>query len=248
METVQSEPHIVIVEDDRDTRIEIGDCLETEGYRTTLAGSANDMRSAINGNPANMFLLDLSLPGEDGLSLAREIRRESDVAIIMVSGKSDEIDRVVGLEVGADDYITKPFSQRELLARIRNVLRRTHNATWPVVPSASIGENTRYSFEGWQLDVGAYKLISPENIETSLTTAEFRLLRSFVEQPNHVLSRETLLDRVHGNSWVGYDRSIDGLVSRLRKIFARTNPTQSFIVTVRNGGYLFSPRVTKGIG
>ena len=241
---MQSNPHIVIVEDHQDTREEIGECLSSEGFNVSLAASGEEMRQLISRESANLFLLDLNMPGEDGLSLARDIRRESEVGIIMVSGKTAEIDRVVGLEVGADDYITKPFSHRELLARVRNVLRRTSDYSYPC-QSHDESSNGQFEFDGWRLDTSAYKLYDIGGKSTPLTTAEFRLLKSFVERPNQVLSRDYLLDSVHGQSWAGYDRSVDGLVSRLRRILSTSGAKGGYIVTVRNAGYLFSATVEK---
>ncbi len=235
--------HIVVVEDDPDTREEIEDCLKLDGFVVSAVASAEAMRTTVHARPADLLLLDLSLPGEDGLTMTKAIRRESDVAIIMVTGRNEEIDRVLGLELGADDYITKPFSTRELLARVRNVLRRTKGRQYPDLNRDMSPASSLYEFEGWQLDVDRYKLTGPDQADHPITTAEFRLLQSFVEAPNRVHSREYLLDRTHGTSWAGYDRSIDGLVSRLRKIFSSVQPDQNFIVTVRGTGYVFTPGV-----
>lgn len=237
--------HIVVVEDDPEAREEIGDCLGLDGYEISLVPDAATMRGVVASKPADLLLLDLSLPGEDGLSLTRQIRRESEVAIIMVTGRHEEIDRVLGLELGADDYITKPFSNRELLARVRNVLRRTRGSQYPDTGPARKPRAHLFRFEQWILDADKYKLFGPDGGEHPITTAEFRLLHSFVESPNRVHSREYLLDRTHGTTWAGYDRSIDGLVSRLRKIFAGVNPEQNFIVTVRGTGYVFTPAVAE---
>ena len=236
--------HIVVVEDDKDTREEIGESLELDGYEISLAGDGATMRQIVQRKPADLLLLDVSLPGQNGMSLTKEIRRESDVAIIMVTGRNEEIDRVLGLELGADDYITKPFSDRELLARVRNVLRRTRGNQYPDRGREQRIRSQLFRFEGWCLDVDKYKLFGPDGAEHPVTTAEFRLLQSFVEAPNRVHSREYLLDHTHGTSWAGYDRSIDGLVSRLRKIFSSVDATQDYIVTVRGTGYVFTPVVT----
>ena len=235
--------HIVVVEDDSDTREEIGECLKLDGFQISLVASAEAMRATVMNKPADLLLLDLSLPGEDGLTMTKSIRRESDVAIIMVTGRHEEIDSVLGLELGADDYITKPFSNRELLARVRNVLRRTRGNQYPDHTRDTTKPSQLFQFEGWLLDADRYKLFDTHGNEHPITTAEFRLLHSFVESPNRVHSREYLLDRIHGTSWAGYDRSIDGLVSRLRKIFSSVNEEQDYIVTVRGTGYVFTPVV-----
>lgn len=235
--------HVVVVEDDAAIREAIADCLALEGLAVSLVTSAEEMRDVAHERPADLLIIDINLPGEDGMMLTKTVRRESDVAIIMVSGRHEEIDRVLGLELGADDYMTKPFSTRELLARVRNVLRRTRGQRYPDHARAGSTAGVVYHFEGWRLDVDRYKLFGPDGHEHMLTTAEFRLLHGFVESPNRVHSREYLLDRTHGTRFAGYDRSIDGLVSRLRKIFAAVDSAQRYIVTVRGTGYVFTPTV-----
>lgn len=237
--------HIVIVEDDPVVSVELNECLVDEGYRVSVFDSAEAMWRALDKTDADLFLLDLTLPGEGGLSIARQLRRKSEVGIIMVTGKTAEVDRVVGLELGADDYITKPFSPRELIARVGSVLRRTKGSSYNAVQGGPAGDSPRLlSFEGWQLDVGAHELTSPKAEDVALTTAEFQLLRALAESPNRVYSRQQLLDRIHESNWFGYDRGIDGLVSRLRKKLGRRSNNSEFIKTVRGAGYMFVASVS----
>ena len=229
------------------TRAEISECLADEGYRVSAYESAEAMWSALDEEAADLFLLDLVLPGEGGLSIAKRLRRESEVGIIMVTGKTGEIDRVIGLELGADDYITKPFSPRELIARVGSVLRRTKGGSYGAreghLPS---GGARILAFEGWRLNVASHELTSPEEDKVPLTTAEFRLLQVLAESPNRVYSREQLLNRLHGREWAGYERGIDGLVSRLRKKLGRGRGRGqgALIRTVTGAGYMFVPAVT----
>lgn len=219
---------------------EISESLNDEGYFTLCAKNAEELWQLTHSNTIKLFLLDLKLPDANGLDLARKIRKESNVGIIIVSGKTSELDRVVGLEVGADDYISKPFSPAELLARIRSVLRRTEDNFYPDKKLRAAGEEV-IEFAGWQLDLGAHHLLTPDKISVELTAAEFELLKTFVETPNRVLSRDFLLDRVHGDNWAGYDRGIDGLVSRLRRKIKMPSGTAAIIKTVRGSGYMFTP-------
>lgn len=237
-------PTVLILEDDVETLDEIYEAFSDEGFVTLRAKSAVELRTRMEGNTIDLFLLDLILPDDNGLNLLKAIRQESDVGIIIMSGKTDETDRIVGLEVGADDYVTKPFSPRELLTRARTVLRRTRGETYPRMKHEPTDHNI-VQFQDWQLDLGAYHLMAPGGDGVDLTTAEFELLRVFVESPNRVLSRDTLLERVHGREWSIDDRGIDGLVSRLRKKMSPPPGTPPFIKTVRGAGYMFTPKVKK---
>ena len=194
-------------------------------------------------NIIDLFLIDLNIPGGSGLSLVREIRAKSDVGIIIVSGKTSEIDRVVGLEIGADDYITKPFSLRELLARIQSVLRRTREKTFP---EKEIDNDPEFAeFLDWKLDFGSHHLIAKDGEAIELTGTEFDLMRIFIESPKRVLSRDFLLGKLYGVDWVGYDRGIDGIVSRLRVKTKQANQTVPLIKTLRGVGYMFTASVKK---
>lgn len=235
---------ILVLDDEVDILEEVCETLIEEGFHAIGAENADELWELTKHNSIDLFLLDLNLPGENGLNLTRTIRKESDVGIIIITGKTSETDRVVGLEVGADDYVVKPFSTRELLARVRSVLRRTKGSVYPDVRQDQTGRNV-VEFLDWRLDLDAHYLVAPDESDVELTSAEFELLRVFIECPNRVLSRDFLLDRVHGREWAGYDRSMDGIVSRLRRKIKLPEGTPSLIKTVRSAGYMFTPNVTK---
>ena len=226
---------ILIVEDDPDIRRLVGDLLGREGFAVETAEDATAMDAALARIRPDLVILDLMLPGEDGLSICRRLRAQDAIPILMLSAKSDEIDRVVGLEMGADDYLVKPFGPRELLARVRAVLRRGQ------VP-ASRTANRRYGFDIFVIDLDARQLTGP-NVAITLTSAEFDLLACFVQRPRRVLSRDQILDWIHGRSAEPFDRTVDMLISRLRKKLETASPGSGLITTVRNGGYLFTPHV-----
>jgi DNA-binding response OmpR family regulator len=197
--------------------------------------------------PVDLITLDLRLAGEDGFTLARQVRTKLNVPIVMISGKSDMIDRVVGLELGADDYITKPFHMREVVARIRAVLRRYAPLAKSTAERAPQAEKQPvYEFDGWTLDVSRREVKDPEGEHCELTTAEFNLLSILVERPGRVLSRDELMDLLKGHDWNPLDRSIDGLVARLRKKIERGNECPQLVKTVRGVGYAFAGQVTRG--
>jgi DNA-binding response OmpR family regulator len=235
-------PKILILEDDRDTLEEVSETLSDGGFLTLPAENIQAYEKLNRQHIIDLFLIDLNLPDGNGLTIAREIRKESEVGIIIVSGKTSEIDRVVGLEMGADDYISKPFSPRELLARVQSVLRRTHGSTFPRT-IVDPGEGTA-EFLDWKLDLGSRHLVAKDGSGLELTTAEFDLLKAFVESPNRVLSRDFLLNQLHGFDWAGYDRGVDGLVSRLRKKLKQSVEIVPLIKTVRGVGYMFTASVT----
>lgn len=236
-------PSILVLDDDPDILDEVCEALSEEGFDTLRAASNAELKTLTEKNSVDLFILDLTLPDGSGLDLAKEIRQESDVGIIIITGKSSETDRVVGLEIGADDYVTKPFSPRELLARVRSVLRRTKGSSYPGEPKKAAEDRKIVEFSGWRLDLASYHLSSANGEEVPLTTAEFELLRIFVESPNRVHSRDYLLDSIHGREWAGYDRGIDGLVSRLRKKIMPEHGSPEFIKTVRGAGYMFTPKI-----
>jgi DNA-binding response OmpR family regulator len=220
---------------------EVKEALLDEGFFTLSAENIQVFEDLRGLHIIDLFLIDLNLPDGNGLTLARETRAESDVVIVIVSGKTSEVDRVVGLEIGADDYITKPFSPRELVARVKSVLRRTHGNTWPSTASDS-GEGIA-EFLDWTLDLGSRHLRQNDGTGVELTTAEFDLLKAFVESPNRVLSRDFLLNQLHGLDWTGYDRGVDGLISRLRKKIRQPAQPVPLIKTVRGVGYMFTASV-----
>lgn len=243
-----SEPlHVLIVDDEPRIRTMLRRYLIEEGFKVSDAADGSAMRGVLEREAIHLVLLDLMMPGEDGLSLARYIRQRSDIPIIMLTGKGDLIDRVVGLEAGADDYITKPFELREVLARIRTVLRRARTGTTPAAPETAPVAETAGSqiliFEGWRLDLVRRELQRPTGDLVPLTAGEFDLLRVFARNPNQVLSRDRLMDLVKGRDWAAYDRAIDTQVGRLRKKIELDPGDPMLIKTVRGGGYVFATMV-----
>jgi len=230
---------ILIVDDDERLCRILSRYLVKEGYTVRVATNGDEMRSRLAGERPDLVILDLMLPDEDGLSLARELRAESDVAIVMLTGKTDTIDKIVGLELGADDYITKPFDERELLARVRTVLRRTSAKQ----AAASRAGSSNARFAGWTLDFVAHELTSPQGEHVHLTSSQFQLLVSLVSRPNRVLSREEILGLVSGRDWTPMDRSIDVLVGKLRKKIEPDPKSPTLIKTIRGVGYKFTAHV-----
>ena len=216
--------------------------LEAEGYAVSEAETGAALMSLLDQEPIDLITLDLRLSGEDGFTLAREVRARHNVPIVMISGKGDMIDRVVGLELGADDYIAKPFHMREVLARVRAVLRR-YAPTEPAPVQQQAEKSERYEFDGWTLDIARRELKTPEGEICDLTTAELNLLVVLVKRPGRVLSRDDLMDLLKGHDWTPLDRSIDGLVARLRKKVERGNETPQLVKTVRGVGYVFAGQV-----
>ncbi len=237
---------ILVVDDDPRIRRMLKTYLEGEGFRVAEAEDGAAMRRHMRGRRFNLVLLDLVIPGEDGLSLMQEIRGNSDVPIIMITGKGDPIDRVVGLEAGADDYITKPFHLREVLARLRSVLRRCAAESITGRVAGAAGEAGEVlSFDGWQLDLTTRELRSPDGSDVSLTSGEFDLLAVFVTHPNRPLNRDQLMEMARDRSWTPLDRSIDTQVGRLRKKIESDPKRPSLIKTVRGVGYLFAAKTAR---
>ncbi len=238
--------HILVVDDDPRIRTMLRRYLVEEGFRVSEVPDGGAMRAALEADPADLVLLDLMMPGEDGLSLARHIRQHSDIPIIMLTGKGDLIDRVAGLEAGADDYIAKPFHLREVLARIRTVLRRGRTAAAaPTVEAAPAGEGETLVFQGWRLDLVRRQLRRPDGQVVALTAGEFDLLRAFAANPNRVLARDRLMNLVKGEDWAAFDRAVDAQVVRLRKKIEADPSKPVLIKTVRGAGYVFATAVTK---
>jgi len=237
--------HVLVVDDEAEVRTLLRSGLEAEGFEVSEARDGAALMALLEARPVDLITLDVRLSGEDGFALAREVRARHNVPIVMISGKGDMIDRVVGLELGADDYIAKPFHMREVLARIRAVLRRyAPVATEEVRAQRSPDTPLCYAFDGWTLDMGRRELKTPEGASCELTTAELNLLAILVERPGRVLSRDELMDLLKGHDWTPLDRSIDGLVARLRKKIERGECPQ-LVKTVRGVGYVFAGEVRR---
>ncbi len=233
-------PHVLVVEDDVEIGALIARYLHTNDYRVSVATDGGEMYGLLAENRIDLIVLDLMLPGEDGLSLCRRLRSTSEVPIIMLTARAEDIDRIIGLEMGADDYLAKPFNPRELLARIRAVLRRGSQAE-----SVAQRSRSKLIFAGWELDCSLRQLRDPASVLISLTGAEFDLLQAFCEHAGRVLTRDQLMDLTHGRVMGPFDRSIDVLVSRLRQKIERNTRNPELIQTIRSGGYLFSPKVER---
>ncbi len=237
---MQDGPHILIVDDHREIRELVSRALTKEGFRVSVAADGRAMRKVLTDARIDLVLLDLMLPGEDGLSLCRALRAESNIPIIMLTAKGEEIDRVIGLEMGADDYLAKPFGSRELIARIKAVLRRSPGNTEDTGP-----QPRSFHFDRWSLDTGARALLRDDGVTVPLSTGEYDLLVALVERPQRVLNRDQLLDLARGRSSAGLDRSIDTQVSRLRKKLERDPGDPQLIKTVWGGGYMLTPTVVR---
>ena len=233
-------PHILVVDDHADIRDLLKRFLEQHGYRVTCARDGREMKKLLEHSTIELIVLDLMLPGEDGLTLCRELRVHSAIPIVMLTAMGEDMDRIVGLEMGADDYLAKPFNPRELLARIKAVLRRSQ-------PHEEINNDEkvmRYHFAHWQLDMARRELIDTDGLSISLSTAEFDLLKVFLERPQRVLRRDQLLDLARGREAQAFDRAIDTQVSRLRRKWEGDGKNPELIKTVWGGGYLFAAEVT----
>ena len=231
--------HVLVVDDDPEIRGLLGDYLERNGFRVSRATDGREMWRAVETSRPDLVVLDVMLPGEDGLSLCRDLRARSRLPVIMLTARGDELDRIIGLEMGADDYLGKPFNPRELLARINSVLRRTR-----ALPAAQ-GPAHRVRFAGWTLDLAARQLVAPDDVVVPLSGTEFRLLSVFVEHPNRVLDRNQLMDLTLGRESTPFDRSIDVQVSRLRTRLRDEGREPRIIKTVRNEGYVLAAAVER---
>jgi two-component system, OmpR family, response regulator len=235
----QASPNILVVEDDRETRVLIAKYLRSNACHVTTAADGREMARAMADRRVDLLILDVMLPGEDGLSLCRKVRAESQTPIIMLTARGEDVDRIVGLEMGADDYLPKPFNPRELLARINAVLRRQAAGR---MASAAEGASA-LTFAGWRIDLRLRELRDPAGARVAMTSAEFDLLQTFCERPGRVLSRDSLLDFTQGRNAGSFERSIDVLVSRIRRKIEPDPQVATLIKTVRSGGYLFTPTV-----
>ncbi len=232
-------PHILVVDDHRDIRDLLARFLAKHGLRASVAENAAAARKALAAADVDLVVLDIMMPGEDGLSLTRYLRESTEIPIILLTAMGEETDRIVGLEVGADDYVAKPFNPRELLARIKAVLRRAQT-----LPRPSASEKGRLAFDRWILDLGRRELVDEKGVAVPLSSGEFRLLAALVERPGMVLTRDQLLDLTRGRSAQPFDRSIDNQVSRLRKKIERDPRTPALIKTAWGDGYSFAGEVT----
>lgn len=237
----EAQDHILVVDDDGQIRQLVAKLLRESGYRVTTARDGREMRQVLADAAIDLIVLDLMLPGTGGLDLCRELRKTSPIPVIMLTARGADTDRIVGLEIGADDYLGKPFNPRELLARVAAVLRRSH---------AAAGSSARPAghllvFEGWTLDTLRRELMSPAGVVVDLSTGEYDLLLTFLEAPQRVLSRDQLMDAAKHRIATGFDRAIDVQVSRLRRKIDASEEGQAMIKTIRGTGYMFVPAVSR---
>jgi DNA-binding response OmpR family regulator len=237
---MSSNGRVLIVEDDRSIREMVAEYLGSQGYEVSQAEGGSDMREAIERSLPDVVLLDVRLPGEDGLTLARYLRERYDVGIIMVTAAGGVVDRVVGLEVGADDYVTKPFDPRELLARLKSVMRRLHTRSSPQDAPRAMSE--RVAVGRCFLDVASHRLLDVEDQEVPITSMEYDLLKVFIQHPNKVLTRDQILSLTKNREWEPFDRSIDIRIARLRRKVEINPEEPQALRTVRGAGYMFVPR------
>lgn len=229
-------PRILIVDDDREIRSLLAEYLDANGFRTLTAADGQAMRRTLDSSHIDLIVLDLTLPGEDGLTLCRDLRAHSSLPVVMLTARSAALDRILGLEMGADDYLPKPFEPRELLARIRSVLRRTQ----ALPPNMEPPRARAMRFAEWTLDLTARHLLNAKGVVVALSGAEFRLLKTFLEHPNRVMNRDQLLNMTQGRDSDPFDRSVDLQVSRLRQKLGEDAKSPQIIKTVRNEGYLLT--------
>ncbi|CAM4124635.1 two-component system response regulator TorR [Vreelandella rituensis] len=242
--TMTNSIHILIVEDDIASRSLLVSHFEKEGYRVSETDQADDLCDRVRDEQIDLVLLDISLPGRDGLTLTRELRAHSRVGIILVTSKGDEIDRIVGLELGADDYVTKPFNPRELLVRAKNLLWRVHSGA----QSTATGKNSQRSgwrFEGWTLDPQKRQLTGAQGHRERLPEGEFKLLRTLMTHPGQVMSRDQLMDAIHDREWTPNDRTVDVLIGRLRRKLGDNPSNPQLILTAHGAGYMFAGDVSR---
>lgn len=229
--------HVLIVEDDAVTRARIAAYFESENYRVSQSEDGNDVARMVTESAIDVVLLDIKLPGNDGLQIARELSEKTDVGIILVTARDDEVDRIVGLEIGADDYVTKPFNPRELLARVKNLIRRKQS------DQSRLHKQRSKTFSGWTPDLSRRCLSSNTQDKLSLTRGEFELLVTFLEHPGKILHREWLMEKVTHRVWSPNERTIDVLVLRLRNKIEQDSHAPQIILTVHGEGYLFASEV-----
>ncbi|MDU0341780.1 response regulator transcription factor [Bosea rubneri] len=235
------EAHILVVDDDPQIRFLVSRLLRANGYRVSAAANGREMNDFLQGAPVDLIVLDVMLPGSSGFDLCSELRRSSAVPVIMLTARGEENDRIAGLDLGADDYLAKPFSPGELVARINALIRRARRA----VSQAGATPVRTYAFSGWALDIVRRELVDPHGTIVDLSTGEFDMLRAFVEAPGKVLTREALLDIAKNRVATGFDRVVDVQISRLRKKIEADAGGDAMIKTVRGTGYMFLPQVER---
>lgn len=240
---MDEKPHLLLVDDERSIREPLATYLGRNGFRVTQAGDAAAARERLHGYAIDLVVLDVMMPGEDGLSLCRHIRETSELPVILLTAMAEETDRIVGLEMGADDYVVKPFSPRELVARIKVILRRAGRGAAGVRQKAP--ETGNYAFAGWVLKAGERGLVDPDGVSVPLSTGEFNLMLAFATHPHQVLSRDQLLDLAYGREANAFDRAIDNHISRLRRKIEADPKAPALIKTVWGGGYTLAADVTR---
>lgn len=236
--------HVLLVDDEQTLREPLAEYLTGQGFRVSEAASAAGARSVLLNESPDIALVDIMMPGEDGLSLTRFLAEAKSLPVILLTARGEATDRIIGLEIGADDYVAKPFEPRELVARIRSVLRRAGRQNGAANGSTA-HDDLPYEFEGWQLDPLKRKLTDADGTVVSISTAEFRLLRAFLDHPRSVLDRDRLLDMVQGREAHLFDRAVDNQISRLRRKIEADSRDPQLILTVRGGGYRFAANVTR---
>jgi two-component system, OmpR family, response regulator len=242
---LMTQSHILVVDDDPQIRTLLHDYLEQHGYRVSVARDGNEMWREFKKYAIDLVVLDIMMPGEDGLSLCRKLREQSEVSIIMLSAIGDETDRVVGLEVGADDYLAKPFGPRELLARVKALMRRSSGNLSEQRQAKRIASMPNIRFNEWALDQNKRRLVSPEGVTVPLSSGEYDLLLAFLENAGRVLNRDQLLDITRGREAQPFDRTIDVQVARLRKKIEKDPKNPQMLTTVRGGGYQFDAEINR---
>ncbi|ELR63451.1 Aerobic respiration control protein arcA [Photobacterium marinum] len=229
-------PHILIVEDEHVTRNTLKSIFEAEGYTVFEANDGAEMHQMLSEHPVHLVIMDINLPGKNGLLLARELREQGDMALMFLTGRDNEVDKILGLEIGADDYITKPFNPRELTIRARNLLNRAMNQGLPTEDKRLV---ERYEFNGWSLEINSRSLVSPSGEQFKLPRSEFRALLHFCENPGKIQTRAELLKKMTGRELKPHDRTVDVTIRRIRKHFESVADTPEIIATIHGEGYRF---------
>lgn len=236
-----TESKILIVDDDELTRQVLSSYFENEGYHVLCSATAEAAEKILALETVDLILLDIRMPGKDGLTLTRELRINNEIGIILVTGSQDEVDRLIGLECGADEYVTKPFNPREILARAKNLIRRVR-----LCQQAKLADNNDYilkAFDRWKLNTIRRQLIDEQQITVQLTEGEFQLLKCLMDHVGQIMSRDQILDQIRNREWVPTDRTVDVLIGRLRRKLGDDSTAPRLIITVHGAGYLFTPKL-----